>query len=278
LNPSRLTRPGAYYVNNAFSFDRAVKYYDQTRGFPPGEDDKAIAALIDFAGLKPEDQLLEVGIGTGRIARPLAAALGPSHHITGIDISRPMMAQIAAQLPVGVRPPMLAEANATLMPFPPGTFHAIIFVHILHLIRDWQIVLDQCQQLLAPGGFFIGGWNHHPPEASAERIGKKFQEIAKSHGISIERRGISIFSDVLNHLSNAHATEIMATEWTATRAPRQQLQAIAERHFSSAWLVPDEVFPAIYVELEAWAQKEWPNLDEPIDERRGFKWMKVEFE
>jgi ubiquinone/menaquinone biosynthesis C-methylase UbiE len=263
-------------MNNSVSFDRAATYYDQTRGFPEGEDAKAIAALIDFAKLTPADRLLEVGIGTGRIARPLVAALGTAHHLTGIDISTKMMAQLLAQMPAGVRSPQLVEGTATAMPFPSQTFRAIIFVHILHLIREWQTALNECQRVLAPGGVFIGGWNHHPPESSGERIVKKFQEVAKAHGVSIDRIGLSEFADVVKYLPGARATEIVATEWKTLRAPRQQLQAIAERHFSSAWLIPDAIFPAVYADIEAWAKNEWSDLDTPVEETRGFKWMKVE--
>jgi len=58
-------------------FDRAADIYDQTRGFPPGVGDRVAAALVDFVGLKPDDRILEIGVGTGRIAKPLAVALDP---------------------------------------------------------------------------------------------------------------------------------------------------------------------------------------------------------
>jgi SAM-dependent methyltransferase len=265
-------------MSKTLSFDRAADYYDQTRGFPPGIGKQVAAALVEFAGLAAADRLLEIGIGTGRIARPLAATLGPTHHLTGIDVSQKMMAQLRAQLPSGVRPPMLVEANATAIPFPSQTFRAIVFVHILHLIREWQDVIQTCRQLLIPGGFLLGGWNSHPDDSSGNRISRKFQEIAASHGISAERQGLSNFQDLLQHLPGAHATEIVAAEWTVERAPRLALQSIADRHFSSAWLIPDETFPAIYADLEAWAKKEWPDRDQAIPETRGFKWMKVEFD
>lgn len=263
-------------MSKPMSFDRAADIYDQTRGFPPGVGDQVAAVLVDFASLTPADRTLEIGIGTGRIAKPLAARLGPTHHITGIDVSQKMMAQLRATLPPGVRPPMLVEANATALPFPNQTFRAVIFVHILHLIREWQDVIKTCRQLLIPGGFLLGGWNDHSDESSGNRIGKKFQEIATVHGISAERQGLSQFQDLLKYLPDAHATEIVAAEWTVERAPRLALQSIADRHFSSAWLVPDETFPAIYADLEAWAKKEWPDLDQAIPETRGFKWMKLE--
>lgn len=258
-------------------FDRAADVYDQTRGFPPGIGDRVAAALVNFAGLEPAHSVLEIGIGTGRIAKPLAAALGPAHHITGIDLSRRMMNRLVETFPPGVRRPDLAEADALRLPFPPETFRAIIVVHVLHLIREWPALVAEVMRVRARGGVLVGGWNHHPPESSGERIGKKFREIAAAHGVSLERQGLARFEDLLPHIPGARAESVIAAEWVVERAPRLALQSIAERHFSSSWIVPDEIFPAVLAEIEAWANKEWLDLDRAIPERRRFKWMKIEF-
>lgn len=259
------------------SFDRAADIYDQTRGFPPGVGERVTAALVEFLALTPAQPVLEIGVGTGRIARPLSVALGQHHHLTGLDISRKMMGRLLESLPMNTKPPALVEANALYLPFAAQTFNAILTVHVLHLIREWRDLLIEMERVRAPGGVFVGGWNDHPPESSGERISHKFRELAAEHGISIERQGIVMYRDVLNHLQPARATEITAAEWTIERTPRLALQSIAERHFSSSWLIPDEVYPAIYAELDSWAKKEWPDLDQTILEQRSFKWMKIEF-
>jgi SAM-dependent methyltransferase len=67
--------------------------YDQSTGdeFDPA----AIEATVDFlAGLVGQGRALELGIGTGRIAVPLAARGVPVH---GIDLSEPMLAQLRAK-------------------------------------------------------------------------------------------------------------------------------------------------------------------------------------
>jgi SAM-dependent methyltransferase len=260
------------------TFDRAADIYDQTRGFPPGVGEQVAAALIDFLRLTPEHRLLDIGVGTGRIARPLAAHLGPRHHLSGVDISRKMMARIGAALAPGVRPPSLAEADALRLPFAEKSFDAILTVHVLHLVRDWPALLREMQRVRAERGVFVGGWNAHPDESSGERINRKFRELGVQHGIPMERQGLSHYRDVLAHLPVRHSEENLAASWTLERTPRLALQSIADRHFSSAWLIPDEVFPSLYLELEAWAQREWPDLDQAILEQRSFKWMKLEFE
>lgn len=260
------------------SFDRAAEIYDQTRGFPPGVGEQVAAALMDFAGLHAEDRILEIGIGTGRIARPFAAALGPRHRVVGIDISRKMMERLLTNFSPDLQCPHLAEADARRLPFPDRCFRAILTVHVLHLMRDWPTVLSEMLRVRAPAGVLVGGWNDHPPVSSGERINRKFRELAAAHGIPLERQGLAEYPDLLKHLPpTVRVAEVIAAEWTVERAPRLALQAVAERHFSSSWIVPDEIYPSIYAELEAWAKEEWPDLDRAIPETRWFKWMKIEF-
>ena len=258
------------------AFDRAADIYDQTRGFPPGVGDQVAAALIEFADLKPAHHILDLGIGTGRIAKPLAAALGPDHHLTGLDLSRKMMAHLTGTLPPGVKRPALVEADALWLPFPTGLFRAILVVHILHLLREWEAVIAEVNRVRARTGVILAGWNDHPPDSSGERINRKFREIAAARGIPMERQGLSEARQLLNHLPNARAQETVAAEWVIPRAPRLALQSIAERHYSSSWHIPDDLFPALLADLETWAGQEWPDLDRVILETRRFKWMKIE--
>lgn len=259
------------------SFDRAAQYYDETRGFPPGIGAQVAASLVAFLNLTPASRVLEVGVGTGRIAIPLSTTLGPSHHLVGLDISPKMMARLRANQPAGIPPAALIEADATRLPLAAGLFQALITVHVWHLIRDWRGLFAELNRVRASGGVFVNGGNDHPSESSGEQINLKFREIARAHGISADRQGLTSPKDLLAAFPQLRATETMAATWVTQRAPRLALQSLAERHFSSAWQIPDEIYPILYAETEAWAQTQWPDLDQPISETRGFKWTKIEF-
>src|SRR5437763_14046937 len=47
--------------------------------------------VLREAQAAPGERVLDVGCGPGATALPLAAAVGPSGHATGIDISEPML-------------------------------------------------------------------------------------------------------------------------------------------------------------------------------------------
>src|SRR5437868_2756129 len=79
----------------AISFDRAADYYDATRGYPPAVQAQIGQALLDAAGATPETRILELGVGTGRIALPIIRA---GYRYTGIDIAPRMLDKLRTAL------------------------------------------------------------------------------------------------------------------------------------------------------------------------------------
>ncbi|MFF3834406.1 class I SAM-dependent DNA methyltransferase [Streptomyces sp. NPDC002458] len=73
--------------------ERVAARYDESSGemFAPAAVDPAVGFL---AGLAGDGRAMELGVGTGRIALPLAARGVPVH---GIDLSRAMVARLRAK-------------------------------------------------------------------------------------------------------------------------------------------------------------------------------------
>jgi len=108
-------------------FDSLSEIYDSTRRAATEAELKAVSSE-----LKECRTILDVGVGTGRFAKPLSD-LG--FEIVGIDISRKMMSKAIKK---GVQNLILADAHN--MPFKDGSFDASIIIHVLHLIPDWRNV------------------------------------------------------------------------------------------------------------------------------------------
>src|SRR5690348_12256315 len=96
----------------SLSFDRVAECYDATRGFPPGIDQQIGAGFRRASGLPAGARLLEIGVGTGRIAIPLAAQ---GYRYTGVDISTAMMQRLRERLPDSIALD-LVRADATALP------------------------------------------------------------------------------------------------------------------------------------------------------------------
>src|SRR5450432_4029179 len=140
--------------NESVAFDRAADYYDNTRGFPPGVE-KGVGALIAQTGrLTASSRVLEIGVGTGRIALPLSSHVGSYY---GIDLARPMMDRLTAKRKH--EPIYLVQGDVTRLPFPTAAFDAVIAVHVFHLIPGWRDVLGEVARVLRPGAPLLHGWN-----------------------------------------------------------------------------------------------------------------------
>lgn len=143
------------------TFDRAVGYYDATRGLTPEAAARLNNVLLDALG--DRDPVLEIGVGTGRIAVPLRAG---GAAIVGIDLSEPMLREMTAKSPLVPA----AQADCTRLPFPDATFGAVVASHVFHLVPEWRAAVVECLRVLRPDGCLLwarGGFDGHVEDAAA---------------------------------------------------------------------------------------------------------------
>ena len=135
-------------MTDSVSFDRAAEYYDQTRAI----SDDVLAQVIPtiVAELGSKGSCLEIGIGTGRIALPLAEH---GVHVVGVDISAEMLRRLVEK--AGRNGPPEAIADAIHLPFPDGTFASAVAAHVLHLIPGWRSAVDELARVVVPGGVLL---------------------------------------------------------------------------------------------------------------------------
>jgi SAM-dependent methyltransferase len=77
--------------------------------------------LIDRAGVKSGERVLDVGCGSGSTSFAFAHAVGSTGHVMGIDISAPMLARAREVTPPGA-PVEFVLADATVHAFVPESF------------------------------------------------------------------------------------------------------------------------------------------------------------
>jgi SAM-dependent methyltransferase len=128
------------------------------------------------------DPILELGCGTGRVLRPLAAA---GHRVTGIDRSRPMLDRARSALQVHVeehgddlsRRVTLAEGSMTEAEHAPGgPFGLVVFSlnGLMHLpaLEDQRAALASARRALDPRGMLVVDALNPTPEVLATFDGR----------------------------------------------------------------------------------------------------------
>jgi demethylmenaquinone methyltransferase/2-methoxy-6-polyprenyl-1,4-benzoquinol methylase len=103
-------------------------------------------AALQRAGLAIGAQVLDVGIGTGLVAREALALIGAGGSLVGVDPSPGMMGQVA--LP-GVE---LVRGRAEALPRPDASCDFISMGYALRHITDVSAAFAEFHRVLRPGG------------------------------------------------------------------------------------------------------------------------------
>jgi SAM-dependent methyltransferase len=241
------------------SFDRAAEYYDRTRALPAAALDGVVEVLSsELAG---RGRCLEIGVGTGRIALPLAAAAVP---MAGIDVSAPMLGRLLAKS--GGRPPFpVALADATRLPFGGRLFGAALSVHVLHLIPRWEAAVDEVLRVVRPGGVLLvdlGG----PDDPVTRQVEDRFGEAA---GVVAERRpGLSSgeAAELDDRLGAAGCgVRFLLPVPVIREAPlAEHLDRLEQGLYSWTWGIDESTRRRAAGDVRAWASEEFGPLDAPL--------------
>ncbi|HZQ07971.1 MAG TPA: class I SAM-dependent methyltransferase, partial [Anaerolineae bacterium] len=179
-------------------FDRAVEFYDQTRAVPSQILDKAFDALIRETGITHESRVLEIGIGTGRIALPLSERIG---RVFGVDLSLGMMSVLQNKMRAGHGNVLLAQADVLHLPFPTKTFDLIYAVHVLHLVMGWQAAVTESWRTLKPDGRFVANYHRRGPDMPNVVLRKELHKLVEPYGVSTKRPGAQSEEEIYEELS-----------------------------------------------------------------------------
>ncbi len=239
-------------------FDRAAHFYDATRGFPAGVEDRVAGLLAEAGGLGPGSRVLEVGVGTGRIALPLARRGFVVH---GVDLSRPMLDRLRGRR--RDEPVHVALGDATRLPYPAASFDAAVSVHVFHLIAGWRAVLAELARVLRPGGVLLNAGDGGNPMWTGyqELLGQRARDV----GVPRER----IFDFLADEGWRARGA-VCRIGYAFTLTPRQSLSLLEARSPSSTWRLSDAELAEVVAEARRIALERFGDLDAPLDLERDF--------
>lgn len=250
------------------SFDRVAGVYDETRAMPDEVSNRvadAIASILRETGDTP--RLVEVGIGTGRMAVPLAVR---GVRVTGIDIAPAMLGVLLGKRrDIGI---MLAEASRP--PLRAAAFDAALFVHILHLVPDAEATVRATLALVRPGGIAMAGGDDHRGSIRDEADTIVQSTVRELSGVEMGgwqpyAHGQQTFERVAREAGAAVETKRPAA-WSALTTARRMMERLEARDFSSAWKIPEEIMPELLRQVRPRIEALFGGFETPVSYERSF--------
>jgi demethylmenaquinone methyltransferase/2-methoxy-6-polyprenyl-1,4-benzoquinol methylase len=138
----------AKYVQEMFT--RIARRYDlMNRLMTGGQDVRWRKRVIELARLDENASLLDLGTGTGDLAREALSEF-PQARVVGADFTLEMMR-------VGRRAGLLdfSAADALRLPFPDASFDAVVSGFLMRNVVDLQKALEEQYRILKHGGRMV---------------------------------------------------------------------------------------------------------------------------
>jgi len=234
----------------SLSFDRAAGFYDATRALRP-EVATRLTDVLESEIRAVGDSVLEPGVGTGRIARPLAER---GIRVIGVDISPLMMGQLVSQLTPRHVPPDLLFGDATRLPLRDASVPVVMVCHLLHLIPEWRGAVREIVRVLAPGGVLL---HHGEGESDRNRspaMTAKIDELLAGRGFARRHRPeVDEIREAIAGAGGLLRTEIVA-EWDDNGTLEDHFRESRLRAHSWTWEIPEAIFSDMMDEFEPWAR------------------------
>ncbi len=269
--------------SGSLSFDPVAHLYDDTRGYPPGVSEEIAEAMMRYGPIAPGANILEIGIGTGRIALPL---LERGVNVTGVDISERMIERLRSKYAAAQKAhpdaPLgrldVRQGDITALPFASGAFDAVVAVHVLHLVSQWRLAFDEALRTLHPGAPLLLGQDVAHGSHVSHPLQDEWVDIMRDLGAEPHRLGAASFKEILAEARGRglRVEEWSVADWTMTHTPADGFSDIASRSWSLTWLVPDDLFAESIRRLEVWARDHFSDQWEtPIETAYSFKLARV---
>src|SRR5882762_745427 len=115
-----------------------------------------VEGVVQRAGLQAGEQVLDLGTGTGAVAIQAASLVGAAGHVTGVDISRKMLALARGRaVALGLRNATFREGRAEAISGDSSCCDVLLASLSLMYVIDRAAAAREIARVLRPGGRFV---------------------------------------------------------------------------------------------------------------------------
>jgi ubiquinone/menaquinone biosynthesis C-methylase UbiE len=254
------------------NFDPMVKYYDETRTVDAANLAASIRWIAGEFSPSLFPKLLEPGIGTGRIAIPLAEQ---GYSVHGIDVAEAMLAILADRLANYKRPLNISYqlGDVRQLPFASESFDIVVAVHLFYFIREWKCAVEEILRTLKTGGPLV--LMHTGMGMEIPFVNARYKELCSEHGFQITSLGVNSTQDVTDYLSLLGCTVKFIRNrwsWTSHIKLEKAIAYVRSRAYSFTTDTPDIIhFDAVQaLEMESISKFGKLETEIPVDNQIYF--------
>jgi SAM-dependent methyltransferase len=218
---------------------------------------RLVSVLVDQ--LSETGPCLEIGVGTGRIALPLARS---GIAMTGVDISRSMLDRLMEISRASSVHVDILIADATRLPFRDSTFGSAVAAHVLHLIPRWRDAVGELWRVVRPGGRLV-------VERGGSTRGDWYREVRRRFFVEAGDPpwppGLDAVAD-LDALLQArgaalHVLPELSDDRTASIS--ELLRSLEAGIWSGCWYLDESTRARATQAARSWAEQRFGDLDSP---------------
>jgi len=139
------------WIYDGFSplFEPVLSFCNRLLGYSDAEERRKLVAALD---LQPGQQVLEVGVGTGRNLPWLRQAVTETGSVLGADFSRGMLLQCRRRHAGRAH---LLQAEAERLPFADGSFDAVLHYGAVNIFANVPAAIAEMARVTRPGGRLV---------------------------------------------------------------------------------------------------------------------------
>ncbi|MDO9334610.1 MAG: class I SAM-dependent methyltransferase [Dehalococcoidales bacterium] len=247
------------------SFDEMAGQYDETRNYDEGCFSSALDYLVSRFPPDRFPSVLEPGIGTGRIAIPLAER---GYQVTGVDVSKKMLAVLDRQIKQMSQPLPISfyQADVQVLPFLDESFSLAMVVHLFYFIRDWQRAVREIIRVVRKDSPLV--MMHTGTGAEIPSLNQRYKELCAEAGSPTQEVGVNSNTVVVDYLSSlGYRAEWVKDRWQwSTRISLDRAVSFIEsRSYSFTRFVPDNVHLSVVKKLAKELRQKFGSLEAEIE-------------
>lgn len=249
----------------SLSFDNMVRLYDETRIFDRECFESALDYIVERFPPRAFTNVLEPGIGTGRIAIPLAKR---GYRVTGVDISEEMLAFLKKRLVSSEKSSRVfyQRGDVTRLPFPDETFDMAIVTHLFYFIGDWERAADEILRVVRKGNPIV--LMHTGTGTEIPFLNERYKELCAQYGHPVEAIGVKSTGEVVDYYKDLGFCAERVSErwrWVSDIKLDRALGYIGSRAYSFTTFASDNIHSKVVEKLRCELKSQFGSLREAVE-------------